>query len=87
MIPSRVLTKERRDGFEKKGYLAMQKSQSGFLKKTISRIKLESEMETDHAVSNKSGTKQELANSEECGSREKVNVSGSQFECRGCENS
>lgn len=41
----------------KKEYLALQKASMASLKKTISQIKSESEMETDHGVTNKSGMK------------------------------
>lgn len=41
----------------KKEYLALQKASMASLKKTISQIKLESEMETDHGVPDKSGMK------------------------------
>lgn len=43
----------------KKEYLALQKASMASLKKTISQIKSESEMETDHGVTNKSGMKNE----------------------------
>lgn len=39
----------------KKEYLALQKASMASLKKTISQIKLESEMDTDCAVPSKSG--------------------------------
>lgn len=43
----------------KKEYLALQKASMASLKKTISQIKSESEMEIDHGVTNKSGLKNE----------------------------
>lgn len=43
----------------KKEYLALQKASMASLKKTISQIKSESEMETDHGVTNKPGMKNE----------------------------
>lgn len=44
------------DGFEKE-YLALQKASMASLKKTISQIKSESEMETDGGVPQKTGMK------------------------------
>lgn len=43
----------------KKEYLALQKASMASLKKTISQIKLESEMETNHGVPTKSEMKNE----------------------------
>jgi hypothetical protein len=43
----------------KKEYLALQKASMASLKKTISQIKSESEMETDTGVPNKAGIKSE----------------------------
>lgn len=69
VIPLRVLSKcEWMD--LKKEYLALQKASMASLKKTISKIKLESEMETDSGVP---------TNGEECGPREKANAAGPQF--------
>ncbi|XP_006897281.1 PREDICTED: la-related protein 7-like [Elephantulus edwardii] len=77
VIPLRVLSKcEWMD--LKREYLALQKASMASLKKTISQIKSESEMETDLSESNKSGTKNEKANSEECRPQE-VNSMGPQF--------
>lgn len=45
----------------KKEYLALQKASMASLKKTISQLKSESEMETDRGV-NKSGVKNETSN-------------------------
>lgn len=56
----------------KKEYLALQKASMASLKKTISQLKSESEMEIDHGVTNKSGMKNEETNSEECRPQEKV---------------
>ncbi|XP_016048634.1 la-related protein 7 [Erinaceus europaeus] len=72
VIPLRVLSKcEWMD--LKKEYLALQKASMASLKKTISKIKLESEMEADN------GMKLEKPNSEECGPQEKANATGPQF--------
>ncbi|XP_036857062.2 la-related protein 7 isoform X2 [Manis javanica] len=78
VIPLRVLSKSEWIDL-KKEYLALQKASMASLKKTISQIKSESEMETDHGVPNKSGMKNEKANSEECCPQEKVNTAGPQF--------
>lgn len=43
----------------KKEYLALQKASMAALKKTISQMKLESEMEIDHGVTDKPGLKSE----------------------------
>ncbi|XP_062963852.1 la-related protein 7 isoform X1 [Cynocephalus volans] len=72
VIPLRVLSKSEWMDL-KKEYLALQKASMASLKKTISQIKSESEMETD------SGMKNEKANSEECRPEEKVNSTGPQF--------
>ncbi|XP_055972728.1 la-related protein 7 [Sorex fumeus] len=78
VIPLRVLSKSEWMDL-KKEYLALQKASMASLKKTISQIKLESEMETEHGVSNKSEIKNEKANSEERGPQEKVHAPGPQF--------
>ncbi|XP_048189533.1 la-related protein 7 [Perognathus longimembris pacificus] len=65
VIPLRVLSKiEWMD--LKKEYLALQKASMASLKKTISQIKLESEMETDSGLPNKPEVKIAKANSTEC---------------------
>lgn len=78
VIPLRVLSKSEWMDL-KKEYLALQKASMASLKKTISQIKLESEMETEHGVPNKSEMKNEKANSEERGPQEKVHAPGPQF--------
>ncbi|XP_057562542.1 la-related protein 7 isoform X3 [Hippopotamus amphibius kiboko] len=77
VIPLRVLSKSEWLDL-KKEYLALQKASMSSLKKTISQIKSESEMETNHGVPTKSGMKNEN-NSEECGPQEKVHATGPQF--------
>ncbi|XP_049741448.1 la-related protein 7 isoform X1 [Elephas maximus indicus] len=77
VIPLRVLSKNEWMDL-KKEYLALQKASMASLKKTISQIKSESEMETDHGEPNKSGMKNEKTNSEECRPQE-VNAMGPQF--------
>ncbi|KAM9237807.1 la-related protein 7 isoform 2-T2 [Dugong dugon] len=77
VIPLRVLSKSEWMDL-KKEYLALQKASMASLKKTISQIKSESEMETDHGEPNKSGMKNEKINSEECRPQE-VNAMGPQF--------
>ncbi|KAM9678627.1 la-related protein 7 isoform 1-T1 [Trichechus inunguis] len=77
VIPLRVLSKSEWMDL-KKEYLALQKASMASLKKTISQIKSESEMETDHGEPNKSGMKNEKTNSEECRPQE-VNAMGPQF--------
>ncbi|XP_054999433.1 la-related protein 7 [Sorex araneus] len=78
VIPLRVLSKSEWMDL-KKEYLALQKASMASLKKTISQIKLESEMETEHGVPNKSETKNEKDNSEQRGPQEKVHAPGPQF--------
>lgn len=78
VIPLRVLSKSEWMDL-KKEYLALQKASMASLKKTISQIKLESEMETEHGVPNKSEVKTEKANGEERGPQEKVHAPGPQF--------
>ncbi|XP_058149923.1 la-related protein 7 isoform X2 [Dasypus novemcinctus] len=78
VIPLRVLSKNEWMDL-KKEYLALQKASMASLKKTISQLKLESEMETDRGIPNKSGMKNEKTNNEECDPQEKVNAMGPQF--------
>ncbi|XP_006212091.2 la-related protein 7 isoform X1 [Vicugna pacos] len=78
VIPLRVLSKSEWMDL-KKEYLALQKASMASLKKTISQIKSESEMETDNGVPNKSGVKNEKTNSEDSCPQEKVNAAGPQF--------
>ncbi|XP_016056205.1 PREDICTED: la-related protein 7 isoform X1 [Miniopterus natalensis] len=78
VIPLRVLSKSEWMDL-KKEYLALQKASMASLKKTISQLKSESEMEIDHGVTNKSGMKNEKTNSEECRPQEKVQAAGPQF--------
>ncbi|XP_020007690.2 la-related protein 7 isoform X1 [Castor canadensis] len=75
VIPLRVLSKSEWMDL-KKEYLALQKASMASLKKTISQIKSESEMETDTGVPNKAGIKSEKANNQECRSMEST---GPQF--------
>nr|XP_044999171.1 la-related protein 7 isoform X2 [Jaculus jaculus] len=75
VIPLRVLSKSEWMDL-KKEYLALQKASMASLKKTISQIKLESEMETD---SDKPGIITEKAHNQECSPQDKVNASGPQF--------
>lgn len=77
VIPLRVLSKTEWLDL-KKEYLALQKASMASLKKTISQIKSQSEMETNGVPTN-SGMKNEKTNSEECGPQEKVNAAGPQF--------
>ncbi|XP_038167816.1 la-related protein 7 [Arvicola amphibius] len=80
VIPLRVLSKTEWMDL-KKEYLALQKASMASLKKTISQIKLESEMDTDCAVPSKSGEgsgKGEVGHPE-CCPQEKVNAQGPQF--------
>lgn len=80
VIPLRVLSKTEWMDL-KKEYLALQKASMASLKKTISQIKLESEMDPDSAVSSKSGErngKGEVSHPESC-PQEKVNAQGPQF--------
>ncbi|XP_031323279.1 la-related protein 7 isoform X2 [Camelus dromedarius] len=78
VIPLRVLSKSEWMDL-KKEYLALQKASMASLKKTISQIKSESEMERDNGVPNKSGMKNEKTNSEDSCPQEKVNAAGPQF--------
>uniref|UniRef100_A0A8C4L7U8 La-related protein 7 n=1 Tax=Equus asinus TaxID=9793 RepID=A0A8C4L7U8_EQUAS len=79
VIPLRVLSKSEWMDL-KKEYLALQKASMASLKKTISQIKLESEMETDHGVPDKSGMKNgKTADSEAPCPQEKVPATGPQF--------
>lgn len=79
VIPLRVLSKTEWLDL-KKEYLALQKASMASLKKTICQIKLESEMETDCEIPNKSGKKNEKeANSQECCPPEKAIAQGPQF--------
>ncbi|XP_055290592.1 la-related protein 7 isoform X1 [Moschus berezovskii] len=77
VIPLRVLSKTEWLDL-KKEYLALQKASMASLKRTISQIKSQSEMETNGVATN-SGMKNEKTNSEECGPQEKVNAAGPQF--------
>lgn len=71
VIPLRVLSKTEWMDL-KKEYLALQKASMASLKKTISQIKLESEMETE--------SKTPAAGSgQECSTQEKVSAQGPQF--------
>lgn len=76
VIPLRVLSKTEWMDL-KKEYLALQKASMASLKKTISQIKLGSEMDTDCAVPSKSGERS--GKGEECCPQEKVNAQGPQF--------
>lgn len=78
VIPLRVLSKSEWMDL-KKEYLALQKASMASLKKTISQIKSESEMEIDHGVTNKSGLKNEKTSSEEGRPPEKAQAAGPQF--------
>lgn len=78
VIPLRVLSKSEWMDL-KKEYLALQKASMASLKKTISQIKSESEMEIDHGVTNKSGLKNEKTSSEEGRFPEKAQAAGPQF--------
>ncbi|XP_070272929.1 la-related protein 7 isoform X2 [Myotis yumanensis] len=79
VIPLRVLSKSEWMDL-KKEYLALQKASMAALKKTISQMKLESEMEIDHGVTDKSGLKNEkTAGSEEGRPPEKAQAAGPQF--------
>ncbi|XP_033611888.1 la-related protein 7 isoform X2 [Fukomys damarensis] len=77
VIPLRVLSKNEWMDL-KKEYLALQKASMASLKKTISQIKSESEMETDSGEPCKAAVK-EGANGPECRPQEKVNPPGPQF--------
>ncbi|KAM7317955.1 la-related protein 7 [Alexandromys fortis] len=76
VIPLRVLSKTEWMDL-KKEYLALQKASMASLKKTISQIKLGSEMDTDCAVPSKSGERS--GKGEDCCPQEKVNAQGPQF--------
>lgn len=78
VIPLRVLSKSEWMDL-KKEYLALQKASMASLKKTISQIKSESQMEIDHGVTNKSGLKNEKTSSEEGRPPEKAQAAGPQF--------
>lgn len=80
VIPLRVLSKTEWMDL-KKEYLALQKASMASLKKTISQIKLESEMDPDCAVPSKSGEKsgKDEVSHPECCPQEKVNAQGPQF--------
>ncbi|XP_008059924.1 la-related protein 7, partial [Carlito syrichta] len=78
VIPLRVLSKSEWMDL-KKEYLALQKASMASLKKTISQIKSESEMEIDNGIPHQSAAKNEKTNSEECHPQEKVNATGPQF--------
>nr|XP_048312850.1 la-related protein 7 [Myodes glareolus] len=80
VIPLRVLSKTEWMDL-KKEYLALQKASMASLKKTISQIKLESEMDPDSAVPSKSGERNGKGevNCPECCPQEKVNAQGPQF--------
>ncbi|XP_036167435.1 la-related protein 7 isoform X3 [Myotis myotis] len=78
VIPLRVLPKSEWMDL-KKEYLALQKASMAALKKTISQMKLESEMEIDHGVTDKPGLKNEKTSSEEGRPPEKAQAAGPQF--------
>ncbi|KAM8764689.1 la-related protein 7 isoform 1-T1 [Rhynchonycteris naso] len=79
VIPLRVLSKSEWMDL-KKEYLALQKASMASLKKTISQIKLESEMEIDPGIINKSGLENEkTADSEEHRPQQKAAALGPQF--------
>ncbi|EDL12265.1 La ribonucleoprotein domain family, member 7, isoform CRA_a, partial [Mus musculus] len=71
VIPLRVLSKTEWMDL-KKEYLALQKASMASLKKTISQIKLESEMETDCKAPT-------AGSGQECSTQEKVSAQGPQF--------
>lgn len=77
VIPLRVLSKTEWMDL-KKEYLALQKASMASLKKTISQIKLESEMETDCRAP-KSGVENGKGSHPECSAQEKVTAQGPQF--------
>ncbi|XP_075400024.1 la-related protein 7 isoform X2 [Tenrec ecaudatus] len=77
VIPLRVLSKSEWMDL-KKEYLALQKASMASLKKTISQIKSETEMETDHGELSKSGVKNEKTHGEECRPQE-ATAMGPQF--------
>ncbi|XP_066090541.1 la-related protein 7 isoform X2 [Saccopteryx bilineata] len=78
VIPLRVLAKSEWMDL-KKEYLALQKASMASLKKTISQIKLESEMEIDPRAINKSGLEDEKTDSEECRPQQKAAAAGPRF--------
>ncbi|KAM8764690.1 la-related protein 7 isoform 2-T2 [Rhynchonycteris naso] len=78
VIPLRVLSKSEWMDL-KKEYLALQKASMASLKKTISQIKLESEMEIDPGIINKSGLENEKTDSEEHRPQQKAAALGPQF--------
>lgn len=79
VIPLRVLSKSEWMDL-KKEYLALQKASMASLKKTISQMKSESEMEIDHGVTDKPGLENEKTASGEGGRPpEKVQAAGPQF--------
>ncbi|XP_004626806.2 la-related protein 7 [Octodon degus] len=78
VIPLRVLSKNEWMDL-KKEYLALQKASMASLKKTISQIKSESEMETDGTVSSRAAVKNEEASGPERHPQEKVSPPGPQF--------
>ncbi|XP_054550531.1 la-related protein 7 isoform X2 [Talpa occidentalis] len=77
VIPLRVISKNEWMDL-KKEYLALQKASMASLKKTISQIKLESVMETDHGVPDKSAVKHEKTDSAEP-PLQKMTAAGPQF--------
>lgn len=78
VIPLRVLSKTEWMDL-KKEYLALQKASMASLKKTISKIKLESEMETDCVAAAKSGVNNGKVGPPECCTQEKASAQGPQF--------
>ncbi|XP_059122197.1 la-related protein 7 isoform X2 [Peromyscus eremicus] len=78
VIPLRVLSKTEWMDL-KKEYLALQKASMASLKKTISQIKLESEMETDCATAAESGVNSGKVGPPECCTQEKASAQGPQF--------
>ncbi|XP_052587071.1 la-related protein 7 isoform X2 [Peromyscus californicus insignis] len=78
VIPLRVLSKTEWMDL-KKEYLALQKASMASLKKTISQIKLESEMETDCAAAAESGVNNGKVGPPECCTQGKASAQGPQF--------
>ncbi|XP_051021596.1 la-related protein 7 [Acomys russatus] len=78
VIPLRVLSKTEWMDL-KKEYLALQKASMASLKKTISQIKLESEMEADCSAPSRSGVENGKVNHQEGSSQDKANAQGPQF--------
>ncbi|KAM6148087.1 la-related protein 7 isoform 1-T2 [Erethizon dorsatum] len=78
VIPLRVLSKNEWMDL-KKEYLALQKASMASLKKTISQMKSESEMETDSGVPSRAAVKNEEAHGPERRPQEKVSLPGPQF--------